>query len=294
MKQLIGILLVGAMAQLAFAQKEAQITTIKINDGLYMLQGPGGNIGVSIGEDGVFMIDDKFAPLSEEIQDAVAKLSSAPIEFVVNTHWHFDHTGGNENLGKAGALIIAHDNVRARMGKDQLMKAFNREVKAAPPVALPVITFSDEMTFHYNGDEIRTIHVPRGHTDGDSILHFVKNNVIHTGDLVFNGSYPFIDTQSGGTLDGTIKAAELILSLSDENTKIIPGHGKLATPADIREYHTMLSTVRKRVTAHLDEGLSLMSVSAKDPLKELNEKWGQGFMKPDTWLKIIYDDLSSK
>lgn len=294
MKRLLTILTTCVVMQFACAQDDAQIETIKISDSLYMLEGPGGNIGVSVGEDGVFMIDDKFAPLSEKIQEAVSKISGKPIEFVFNTHWHFDHTGGNENFGKSGSTIVAHHNVRERMSSDQIMKAFNREVPAAPPVALPVITFDQGMTFYFNNDEIRVVHVPRGHTDGDALLHFVNGNVIHTGDLVFNGSYPFIDTQSGGTLAGVIAAAELIISMSDDKTRIIPGHGKLATVADIREYHEMLTTVRDRLRVYLEEGLSLMAISTRDPLEDFNEKWGQGFMTPDVWLKIIYEDMATK
>ena len=205
--------------------ENVQIKTIPVADSIYMLIGQGGNIGVSAGDDGIFLIDDQFAPLTGKIRAAVGKISKEPIRFLINTHWHFDHTGGNENLGKAGVVIVAHDNVRQQMSVDQFIELFNREIPASPSIALPVITFNDTTTFHLNGSTIHAFHVEFAHTDGDSVIHFREANVIHTGDVYFNGIYPFIDVDSGGSINGMIAAVNRILALCDDQTKIIPGHG---------------------------------------------------------------------
>ena len=295
MKQWLARLGVLAISLSAFGQMDdVTVSTIKVSDSIYMLQARGGNIGVSIGEDGVFMIDDQFAPLTGKISAAIAELSDQPIRFVINTHWHGDHTGGNENLGKQGVTIVAHDNVHKRMSSQQVMKAFNNTVPASPDVALPVITFNDRMTFHFNNDEIRVLHKPRSHTDGDSILYFVKDNVIHAGDILFNGSYPFVDTSSGGSFGGLIKSAEDLLKIGDANTKIIPGHGPLASKEDIQAYVDMLKDVRTRLEPYLEKKAPLAKVELQDPLKDYNEKWGKGFMKPDIWLRIVYTDLAKQ
>jgi glyoxylase-like metal-dependent hydrolase (beta-lactamase superfamily II) len=188
----------------------------------------GGNIGVSSGEDGVFMIDDQFAPLTVRIKAAIEKISDKPIRFIINTHWHYDHTGGNENHGNEDVVIVAHDNVRERLSKDGFIEAFNKKIPASPKAALPVITFNDRVTFHLNQQEIQVIHRSNAHTDGDSIVIFKSANVIHTGDTFFNTMYPFIDGSSGGSVKGVIDATDYVLSLANETTKIIPGHGPLA------------------------------------------------------------------
>lgn len=291
---LLAALSMAACSQAQNAMDEVKIETVKLNDTLYMLTGRGGNIGVSAGDDGVFLIDDQFAPLTDKIKAAINEISDSPIRYVVNTHWHGDHTGGNENLGNSGVTIVAHDNVRARMATKQVMKAFGREVPASPEAALPTITYHSRMTFYINGEEVRVLHQPRAHTDGDSMLHFVKSNVVHGGDLVFNGAYPFIDTSSGGSLDGLIMAIEKLLAVADEETKIIPGHGPLASRDDIVVYHAMLTDVRSRLQALLDEGLPLAAAEMRDPLKDYNEKWGQGFMKPDTFLRIVYTSMAEQ
>jgi glyoxylase-like metal-dependent hydrolase (beta-lactamase superfamily II) len=259
-----------------------------------MLTGSGGNIGLSIGEDGAFLIDDQYAPLTAKINAAVSELTDAPARFLVNTHWHGDHTGGNENFGAAGTLIVAHENVRKRMSTDQFTAAFNREVPASPEGAWPVVTFTDAVTFYWNDDEIRVQHVEAAHTDGDALIHFVGADVIHAGDTVFNGFYPYIDVSAGGSISGVIHAAERILEMAGPDTKIIPGHGPLATPADLEAYHAVLQTAHERVSAMIKEGQTREQVVAALPMSEFDEAWGAGFMAPDVWIGIVYDSLSAE
>ena len=235
----------AALAQQDYSKVEIQAT--RLSDTTYMMTGAGGNLGLSIGEDAVFLIDDQFAELTPKIAAAIAKLTSKPVRFVFNTHWHFDHTGGNENLGKAGALIVAHENVRKRMNTEQFLEFMNMKIPAAPKAALPVVTFAGSMSFHLNGDEMRAIHVARAHTDGDAIVHFAGSDVIHMGDIYFNGFYPFIDTSSGGTVDGVIAACDKALAIATDKTRIIPGHGPLSGKAELQAYRDMLSTVAGRI-----------------------------------------------
>src|SRR5712691_2038514 len=224
----------AASAQQDFSKVEIQ--TEKLADTVYMMTGAGGNLGLSVGEDAVSVIDDQFAPLTPKILAAIAKLSPKPVKFLLNTHWHFDHTGGNENLGKAGAIIVAHENVRKRLSTEGFIEFLGMKTKPEPKVALPVVTFTRDITFHVNGDEVRAFHVPRAHTDGDTIIHFAKSDVIHTGDAFFNKLYPFIDTSSGGSVDGVIAAADRVLAMAGDNTKIIPGHGPLGNKADLKVF----------------------------------------------------------
>lgn len=274
------------------AQQEVQLRSQQVGAGIYMITGQGGNIGVSVGADGAYIIDDQFAPLTEAIRAEIRKLTPEPVRFVLNTHWHFDHTGGNENFGEGGALIVAHDNVRARMSVDQVMEFFDRDVPAAPPAALPVITFDSAVTFHLNGGEIYAFHVQNAHTDGDAIVVFPDANVIHMGDTYFNGLYPFIDTGSGGSIDGVIKAVGDALVLIDENTAVIPGHGPVSNRAELVAYRDMLMDVRDRITAHVLAGLSLEEIQAIRPTRSYDAKWGQGFIPPDRWTALIHADLT--
>ncbi len=282
---------VGVFAQDDFSG--VRIESTKLTDSVYMLTGAGGNLGACVGEDGVFLIDDQFAPLTEKITAAIARLSDQPIRFVVNTHWHFDHTGGNENFGKAGAVIVAHENVRQRMSTDQFIAAFDRKIPAAPPKALPVITFSESVTFHWNGEELRVVHVEPAHTDGDSVIFFVKSNVVHMGDVYFNGMYPFIDTGAGGSIDGMIRAIDLVLSRPEVNdqTRFIPGHGPLSGIAELKAFRDMLRTAGDRVRALMAEGKSRDEVVAAKPTADLDAKWGGGFLQPDAWVGIVYDGM---
>jgi len=285
-----------ALVPCAFAQQNfdnVQIEVIEVAEGVYMLRGSGGNLGLSVGDDGAFLIDDQFAPLTEKILAAIATISDKPVRFVVNTHWHGDHTGGNENMGAAGAVLVAHENVRARMSVEQFMKAFDRTVPASPPGALPVITFTDAITFHWNGDDLHVFHVDPAHTDGDAIIHFKGANAVHMGDTYFSGMYPFIDVGSGGSIDGMMAAADEVLALADDATKIIPGHGPLSNKAELQAYRDMLATARDRIHKLISEGKSQEEVVAAKPTSDLDAEWGGGFMQPDVWVGIVYESMAA-
>ena len=272
------------------AQEEVNIETSDLGSGVYMLKGQGGNIGVFAGDDGVFMIDDQFAPLSEKIKAAISEISDKPIKFLINTHWHFDHTGGNENFGKSGSVLVAHENVRKRMSTDQLMKAFNREVKASPKMALPVVTFDQQVGFHLNNDYINVMHVANAHTDGDAIIYFEHANVIHMGDTFFNGTYPFIDVGSGGSLKGIIDAAEKALSIANNETDIIPGHGSLATVSDLKKYHKVMSDIHMQFTALKKKGMSDEDIKAEGITLDYDEELGNGFIGPEKFIEILLSE----
>ena len=250
-----------------------QIETIRVADGVYMLMGSGGNIGLSVGDDGPFVVDDQFAPLTDKILAAIAEVTDGAVRFVLNTHWHGDHTGGNENLGKAGAMIVAHENVYKRLNPAEFSEVMGRS-QQAPPDALPVVTFTDAVNFHWNGENIRVFHVDPAHTDGDAIVHFTNANVVHMGDTFFRGRYPFIDVDSGGDIDGVIAAADHVLAAVNSTTKIIPGHGSLSTPDDLRDYRDMLITVRDRVQVMLNDGMSVDDIVAAKPTSDLDATWG--------------------
>ena len=270
------------------------IESIPVSGPISMLTGQGGNLAVYAGSDGIFLVDDQFAPLTDKIRAAIAQLGDAPIRFVFNTHWHGDHTGGNENLGRAGALIVAHDNVRVRMATEQISEIWNRTTPPSPAVALPVVTFEGEVSFHLAGEEIRAFHVPPAHTDGDAVVHFRRSNVIHTGDIFFNGLYPFVDTDSGGHIDGVIAACEEILELCDANTRIIPGHGPLASRDDLVTYHDLLRTIRDRIADRIARGETLEQVQAAHPTAEWDGSWGQAWLTGEKFTEILYRDLAGQ
>jgi cyclase len=266
---------------------KVEIKSVKITETTYMLTGAGGNIGLSVGEDAVFVVDDQFAPLTPKIVAAIAQITPKPVRFVLNTHWHYDHTGGNENLGKAGAVIVAHHNVRKRMSTDQVIDFLNLKTKPEPKDALPVLTFSSDLTFHLNGEEIRALHMPSAHTDGDAIVHYTRSDVVHMGDIYFNGFYPFIDAESGGSADGVVAACDEVLRFATDKTRIIPGHGPLSNVAELKAYRDMIATVANRVKALVAQGKTLEEVKAAKVSAEFDEKWGKGFIRPDRFAEML-------
>lgn len=280
----------------AFSQDQdfdkVQINTVKLSGNVYMLLGSGGNIGVYAGDDGVFLVDDQFAPLTKKIKAAIGKISDKKIRFVINTHWHFDHVGGNENLGEMGSVIIAHENVRKRMSTDQFIEFFQKKVPASPEGALPIITFTQDLIFHLNGEDIHVFHVKNAHTDGDAIVYFRNSNVIHTGDIYFAGLYPFIDTSAHGSINGVIDAAQNVLSIINDDTKVIPGHGPLSNRAELRAYVDMLISLRAKISKQISDGKSLEEIQRTKPTQEFDEKWGHGMLTPDQFVQILYKDLS--
>lgn len=272
--------------------KPVEYIPTQLSPTLTMIKGRGGNIAVSSGEDGVYIIDDQLEPLTDQLVAAIAKVSDQPIRFVINTHYHGDHVGGNEAIGKGGAVIIAHDNIRKRMTTDQFSHFWNETTPAWPKESLPVVTFSEQVTLHFNGEEAIVHHVPRGHTDGDSIVQFPTSNVIHMGDIYFNGLYPFIDLDGGGTVQGLIAAVELGLSLANEDTQIIPGHGPMSDRTSMSEYHDFLVKARDSVQVLVDQNMTLEQTIAARPTAEWDDTLGQVWITPAQLVTFIYNSLT--
>ncbi len=290
----ISMALAGAAVGQEPDWSKVEVKIVPVAGGVSMLVGQGGNIGVTSGKDGIFLIDDQFEPLLPKIRAAVKTLGDGPIRFVVNTHFHGDHTGSNAKLHEAGAVIIAQENVRKRLGMERVDRDTKEKIPPKPPEAWPLITYADGVALYLNGDELEVTHVARAHTDGDSVIRFKKANVIHMGDTFFNGMYPFIDVDSGGSVDGMIAAADRVLSIADDKTKIIPGHGPLGSKADLQSYRNVLAGIRDKVKALVAQGKTLDQVVATKPTAQWDATWGKGFMKPDVFASFVYRSLTEK
>lgn len=278
---------ITAVAQLRPGE-DGELTVTALRGGVYVLaMGSAGNVGASVGADGAFIIDDQFAPMAPKLKAAVAKLTDKPLRYVLNSHWHGDHTGGNAALGAAGHVIVAHDNVRERMSKPFFSQFSSKTNPASPPEALPVITFSENLTLHFNGDTVRVIHVPHAHTDGDAVFLFEKANILHAGDVFVRYGFPFIDVTSGGSIAGMIAGLDRILGLVNDDTLVIPGHGEVARRADVAEFRAMLATARARVVERMQAGQSAGDIVAAKPLADLEARWGQGFLKAEQFVRAI-------
>lgn len=270
---------VPALAQTDFSKVEIKVHPVAGK--IFMLEGAGGNIGVSVGEDGIVVVDDQYAPLAPKIKAALASITDQPVRFVLNTHYHADHTGGNEFFGET-APVVAHENVRTR-----LAEGFpSRNIDPAPDGALPVITFNDRLSIHLNGEEVRAVHMPKGHTDGDSVIFFTGSNVVHLGDLFFNGLFPFIDIDSGGSVDGAIAGIEALLPKIAEDTKIIPGHGPLASKGDLEATLGMLRETSALVRAGLAAGKTAEQMKEEKILAKW-DSWSWGFITADRFVDTL-------
>lgn len=282
-----------AVTQSAFAQQDwskVEIKSTKVNGNVYMLQGSGGNIGVSVGADGILIVDDQYAPLADKIKAALKTLGEGKLKFILNTHWHGDHTGGNAAFSSEGS-IIAHTNVRKRLAEG--MNLPGRITRPASKEALPIITFEQSVSIHFNGEEIRALHLPRGHTDGDAVIYFTSANVVHMGDLFFNGMFPFVDIDSGGDVEGYIKNVAEVLGKLPPGAKIIPGHGPLATADDLKKFHDMMMKTTGIVRDKMKAGKTLDQIKTEG-LPEEWKSWSWQFVTTDRWISTIHRSYSNK
>lgn len=275
-----------------FAKSDVKISQVKDNIH-YIVSPKGGNVVVSVGSDGVFIIDDQLRTRSEVIGNVIKSVTDKPVQFVLNTHYHFDHTGGNEHFGSKGAIIVAHKNVQKRLSTKQFITFFKKELPALTKAGLPVITFEDDITFHYNDDNIEVIHLSAAHTDGDAAAFFKHQNVIVTGDTVFNSRYPFIDVEHGGSITGMIKAVDMILDLANAETIIVPGHGVLMNKQDLLAYRQVLSAVSLKVEALIKQGKTLQEVLAERPSKAFDKTYGNDLINPEAFVTFVYNSLQS-
>ena len=295
MKKFLLLIVLSLFAVTATAQTDfskVQIKATKVAGNVYMLEGAGGNIGVSVGDDGILIVDDQFAPLADKIRAALKGVADKKLRFILNTHWHGDHTGGNIAFGPE-ATIIAHDNVRKRLATEQKSEVFKSTTPASPKEALPVITFDQSLSVHFNGEDIRAIHYPKGHTDGDSVIFFSSSNVVHLGDDFFAGRFPFVDLESGGSVEGLTKNIGEIITKIPDGAKLIPGHGPISTIDDLKNYHRMLQQTTEVVRQKISAGKTLVQIKTEGLPAEW-APWGTGFIKTDLWLETIYKSLTAK
>ena len=282
---------VDRVAQMRQSSANVPIKVTPLRDNLFLLQGAGGNMVAQTGPDGQLLIDTSFSPAVPRIREALASLSKDPLDAIINTHWHFDHTDGNEGLHAPGVSILAHTNTRERLATPQVMRLMDLHFPASPAKALPTLTFDHEFTAYHNGDQIDMAHLDPAHTDTDIYIHFTKGDVLHVGDIWFNGFYPLIDDSSGGRISGMVAASEQALALVGPQTKIVPGHGPLGDKAGLQSYRDMLATVRDRVAKLKSSGSSLEQAVAQKPTADLDNTWGHGSMTPDVFVAQVYRTL---
>lgn len=294
LKTLLTLFVLLMLASVAFGQgqdfSKVEMKATKVAGNVYMLEGSGGNIGVSVGPDGLLIVDDQFAPLADKIKAALKTLGEGKLKFVINTHWHGDHTGSNAIFGM-DSTIIAHSNVRKRLGSESTNRA-GQKTSAAPKVALPIITFDETLSVHFNGEEIKAIHYPNGHTDGDGIIFFTGSNVVHMGDHMMTGNFPFVDMSSGGSVEGIVRNIGNVLAKLPPDVKIIPGHGPLATVDDVRKYQQVLVETVDIVRKQMQAGKSLDEIKAAG-LPAKYDSWGKGFITTPVWIETIFKSLSA-
>lgn len=296
-KKLPLLILLMMFTGLGYAQADfsgVEIRSVQVADNMHVLFGAGGNIGLLDGDDGPLMVDAQFAPLTERIVAALAEIAAEPVRYLINTHWHWDHTEGNENFARLGAVILAHDNVRVRLAREVNLPLFNMHTQPSPAIALPAITYADETTMYWNDETIRIIHAPSAHTDTDSIVHFENANVIHMGDTLWTIGFPRVDSQfGGGSVEGVIGIAETAIAMGNEDTQYIPGHGELPPRGTsfLVEYIAMLQDVEQRIGAMIESGMSEEAIVAAQPTLEYDERWGEGFIPPDLFVRSVYYSL---
>lgn len=275
-------------------RKNSEVMVTPVSEEMYMYTGKGGNIGVSIGNDGVLLIDSKSKQTIDMIVSSINNISdNKPIKFVINTHWHHDHVGGNENLNKNGTMILAHENVRERMTNKQFVDFLNREFLPYPENALPTMTYKKNLTLYFNDDRIDIHHIPHSHTDGDSIIYFNKNNIIHTGDIFINGRYPFIDHSSGGSIWGIIAGIEKIIKISNNDTKIIPGHGELTNREKLKDYLVMLNDIVQQVQKMMLNGNDLDTIIKSNITSKYDSIYSDTFINSQDFLGFVFKDLTN-
>jgi cyclase len=286
-RQLFQAMLAAAAGGIALRAQTAAIQLEPLGKNLSLLSGAGGNIALLTSPDGLLMVDSGLPDTAPAVMDK-AKSAAPKIAILINTHWHYDHTGGNTAVGKSGAKLIAHVNVKQRLSTKQTIAFMKRDFEPLPPEGQPAETFTDKATLTYAGEKVHYAHMPPAHTDGDTIIHFQNANVLHCGDLYFSGAYPFIDYSTGGSIEGMISNAAHLVKMADEKTKVIPGHGAMSNKRELAEYHEVLSEVNEAVSKEIKSGKPLDQIVAAKPLAKWDAKWGNGFMKPDVFISVLY------
>jgi len=294
MKKLLFLCLYLGIASMGFSQdQEVNIKSTNVRANVYLLEGQGGNMGLLIGDDGAILIDDQFARLSDKIKASIGELTDKPVRFLINTHWHGDHTGGNENFANAGSTIVAQENVRMRLSTEQFNRFRDQTTPPAPEGAWPVITFTESMKLHLNDEEIHIVHTQKAHTDGDALIHFTKANVIHAGDAFVTYGFPYIDLAAGGSFLGLINLAGDLADLCDEETIIIPGHGPLSKKEDVIWFRDRLNSIKEILLAGTSDGKTADDLVNAEVLKEFAD-WDGGFIKSNDFINIVYEELAGK